>query len=227
MDSTEERRATNWVTALRGVVGSSAIGAERCEFCGCPLAPRHVHLIEPESRRLFCACGPCVVQNAAAGSARYRQVSGDVTWLGDFKLTDELWEALLIPIDMAFFHRSSARGGILAHYPGPAGAVESTLDLTAWGSLVESNPLLSTLREDIEALLINRIDGARAYYRVSIDRCYELVGAIRKQWHGISGGQGVRDAIGAFFAALDSQARPFGSPHATTGNGNEHPDARS
>ena len=35
--------------------------AERCELCSAPLAHEHQHLIEPQTRRLVCACDPCAL----------------------------------------------------------------------------------------------------------------------------------------------------------------------
>jgi hypothetical protein len=64
--------------------------------------------------------------------------------------------------------------------------------------------MLETLAPDVEALLINRTKGARQYYRVSIDRCFALVGVIRSSWKGISGGVEGWEAIGRFFSALDA-----------------------
>jgi hypothetical protein len=55
-----------------------------------------------------------------------------------------------------------------------------------------------------EALLVNRIDGAREYYRVPIDRCFALVGLIRTCWRGLSGGAEAWQAIRHFFAELRS-----------------------
>ena len=75
----------------------------------------------------------------------------------------------------------------VAIYPSPAGPTESLLSLEAWNDLAERNPVLAELEPDVEALLVNRTQGAREYYRVSIDRCYALVGLIRKRWRGLSG----------------------------------------
>ena len=107
--------------------------------------------------------------------------------LGDFTLSDTQWSAFQIPIDMVFLFRSSATGRPVAIYPSPAGPTESLLSLEAWNDLAERNPVLAELEPDVEALLVNRTQGAREYYRVSIDRCYALVGLIRKRWRGLSG----------------------------------------
>jgi hypothetical protein len=117
-------------------------------------------------------------------------------------MTDAEWDALRLPIDMAFLFDSTPDGRPVALYPGPAGATESLLSLDAWGQLAASNPALADLEPDIEALLVNRLDGAREYYRVPIDCCFALVGLIRTRWGGLSGGADAWQAIRDFFAQL-------------------------
>ena len=130
--------------------------------------------------------------------------------LSTFRLTDAQWESLLIPINMAFFFHSSVTGGVTVLYPSPAGAVESLLQFDAWEEIVEDNPVLNHLQPDIEALLVNRIQYARGshaeYYIAPIDKCYGLVGHIRANWKGLSGGSEVWDGIAHFFDSLRSQA---------------------
>ena len=121
---------------------------------------------------------------------------------------------MLIPISIAFFVKSSARSGVIALYPSPAGATESQLDLSAWEELEAGNPLLAQLEPDTEALLVNRVGDAREYYRVSIDHCYELVGVIRAGWRGVSGGTKVWEAIRQFFDALKTGRSREGHFHA-------------
>lgn len=210
-------QGANWVASLRQFVGEPQAVVEHCELCHAPIDESHSHLIEPQSRQLLCACPPCALLFSNTQNSRYRRVPTRLTRLQDFELSDEQWDALLIPINMAFFFRSSPHQRVLAMYPGPAGATESTLDLQAWGDLVAANPVLDELEEDVEALLIHRVAQAREYYRVPIDRCYALVGEIRTHWHGVSGGQDSREAIQAFFAALraeTSDAAQAGAVHA-------------
>ena len=73
---------------------------------------------------------------------------------------------MLIPIGMAFFFRSSVAQKIIALYPSPAGATESLLDLEAWNDIVAGNRTLNEMETDTEALLVNRVNGARDYYLV-------------------------------------------------------------
>jgi hypothetical protein len=108
---------------------------------------------------------------------------------------------------MAFLHTSTSSDGVRAFYPSPAGATESMLSLEGWSQLVAENELLSSLEPDVEALLINRVSGARDHYIAPIDRCFELVGLIRISWRGLSGGKEVWERIDAFFTELRGAAR--------------------
>jgi hypothetical protein len=132
----------------------------------------------------------------------YVRVPQETRMLEGFRLSDAEWDALGIPIGLAFFFYSTPEKRILALYPGPAGPTESLLTLDAWSGIVAHNPVLTELQPDVEALLVNRINGAHEYYAVPIDRCYALVGLIRTHWHGIAGGEEARDAISAFFSDL-------------------------
>jgi hypothetical protein len=122
--------------------------------------------------------------------------------LRDFDLSDAEWRGFRIPIDLAFVFRSTAARGPVAIYPGPAGVTESQFSVDAWSQLVAANPALADLHPDVEALLINRMNGAREYYLVSIDRCYALIGLIRKHWRGLSGGAEVWEAVRDYLQGL-------------------------
>ncbi len=71
-----------------------------------------------------------------------------------------------------------------------------------------ANPVLATLEPDVEALLVNRVRGARGHWIVPIDECYALVGLIRTRWRGLTGGARCGRQIGRFFEELDRRARP-------------------
>jgi hypothetical protein len=194
------------INVLRRFVRPRATAAERCDLCGADLAQEHTHLFEPPTRQLFCSCEACAILFSGQTETKYRRVPRRVRYLADFRLSDAQWESLLIPIGMAFFFHSTPAGRNVALYPSPAGATESLLDLSAWTSVVEENPVLRELEPDVEALLVNRVRGAADYYVAPIDECYKLVGLIRAGWRGLSGGAEVWQAIEGFFAELKEKS---------------------
>jgi hypothetical protein len=182
---------------------------ERCELCNAGLAAEHAHLLALANRELLCACEACAILFSGQDAAKFRRLPRRLRALPDFRLTDEQWEAMNIPVGMAFIFFHSAAGRVMAYYPGPAGATESLLDLESWQDLVRDNPILGQLEPDVEALLINRVRGARAYYTVPLDQCYKLVGVIRLGWHGLSGGTAVWGDVQKFFDELQARATPL------------------
>jgi hypothetical protein len=191
--------------APAGVPGSSR--EERCDLCGEPLSPGHRHLVDVESRRLLCACRACVVlfDRPGAGGGHLRLVPTRRQRLDGFRLDASDWEQLRIPVQMAFFFRSSAAGRVVALYPSPMGATESLLQLDAWSLLAAANPQLGELEPDVEALLVSHARGMREHWRVPIDDCYELVGLIRSNWRGFGGGEQVWSELERFFDDLSSR----------------------
>ena len=192
----------------------------RCEMCSRELADQHRHLLEIANQRVLCACEACALLfSADVAEAKYRRIPQRTRFLADFRLSDAQWDSLLVPINMAFFFRSTPRKRTVAMYPSPAGPTESLLELESWNEIVDQNPVLQTLEPDVEALLVNRIGRMIAqgpqtdaqepeYFLVPIDECYRLVGVIRASWRGLSGGKEVWERIDAFFAELRSRGRP-------------------
>lgn len=192
---------------------------ERCDMCGAPLATEHDHLLDPEARKLVCACTACAVLFSGQANLKYRRVPRRVRRLEDFHLTGRQWEDLRLPIDLAFIYRSSTQDRMVASYPSPAGATESLLSLEAWEEIATGNPVLREMEDDVEALLINRVGQASGrepeYYLVPADQCYRLVGLIRLHWKGLSGGPTVWGEIATFFGELQEMASPTaGRQHA-------------
>ena len=182
---------------------------ERCELCNQPIGPDHRHLLDTSSRELKCTCRPCslLFDREAASRGQYRLVPERRLRLDDFELSDLTWEELRLPVDMAFFFRSSAENRVMAFYPSPMGPTESLLALDAWTQLERENPVLGSMRSDVEALLVNRARGARRHWLVPIDDCYRLVGLIRTRWKGLTGGREVWAQIARFFDSLDRRSR--------------------
>ena len=193
------------LAALRRVT-AKATDAEYCQLCAAPLPQKHPHLVDPPNRRLICACGACSILFEENGTTRYRRVPRDVRLLTDLEIDDTFWNALSIPIGLVFFFRSSASGDVLALYPSPAGPAETKIDEELWAELTALHPALASLRDDVEALLVNRIQTAREYFIVPIDECYELTGLVRQCWRGFSGGEEAWERIGGFFQGLRSRA---------------------
>ena len=181
---------------------------ERCELCSVGLRPDHPHLIELAQRKLLCTCDACAILFSGQG-VKFKRVPRRVRSIPAFNLNDAEWNALMVPINMAFFFRSSLENRVVALYPSPAGATESLLSLSAWDSLVADNPVLARMEPDVEALLVNRVGERRLYYLAPIDVCFELVGLMRTHWRGLSGGEEVWREIDAFFARLEERARPL------------------
>ena len=117
-------------------------------------------------------------------------------------MTDAQWDDLRLPISLAFFFHNSSVGRVVAVYPSPAGPIESLLPLDAWQELAAANPGLQEMTPDVEALLVNRVRPNGEYYHVGIDECYKLVGILRTNWHGLSGGAPMWEKIDAFCADL-------------------------
>lgn len=179
---------------------------EVCELCAAPLGPIHQHLLEVEKHRVTCACDPCAILFVDSARQRFRRIPRDVYRLPEFAMDDVEWDSLLIPIQLAFFVNSSTAGRVVAQYPSPGGAMESSLDLEYWDAIVEHNPVLKRFAPDVEALLVNRISDPPQYYRAPIDHCYRLVGIIRTHWRGLSGGSEVWREIEKFFQQLNQLA---------------------
>ncbi|WP_316528736.1 DUF5947 family protein [Kitasatospora brasiliensis] len=184
---------------------------EQCAFCGRDLPAGHRHLVDTEERALACACTACglLFQQPGAAGGRYRTVPD--RYLADpaGELDQRAWSALGIPVGTAFLFRNTVLDQLLAFYPGPAGATESELDEDTWQRALGGSRLADALEPDVEALLLRRTEERVACYLVPIDVCYELVGRLRRCWHGFDGGAEARAELDAFFARLADRARPL------------------
>jgi hypothetical protein len=184
---------------------------ERCDLCGAPLREPHRHLADLDASQLRCVCRPCslLFDRRGAGGGHLRLVPDRRLRLDHFELSSEAWDELRIPVDIAFFFRSSRAERVMAFYPGPMGATESRLELASWSELERANPVLRSMEPDVEALLVDRARGANRQWLVPIDDCYRLVALIRTRWRGFSGGRDVWLEIDRFFDELNRHARPM------------------
>jgi Family of unknown function (DUF5947) len=182
----------------------TAYHPECCDLCAETLPPGHRHLLDLANAELMCACGACAVlfDDQAAGGRHYRLVPRRRTELTGLRLDGQLWAALGIPVDMAFFTRSGAAEEVIAHYPSVAGALRAAVPSDSWQRLADLNPPLAGLDTDVEALVVNRTKGAADHWILPLDDCYRLTAVLREHWTGFSGGAQVWDRIRSFFGAL-------------------------
>src|SRR3712207_6376668 len=185
---------------------------EHCELCSEPIPPQHRHLLDVSTREIMCTCRPCSIlfDREAASEGKYRLVPDRRLFPEDFEMSDVQWTSLRVPVDMAFFFYSTPAEKVTAFYPSPMGPTESLLGLSTWEELEENNPVLGGMERDVEALLVNRTQGAREHFLVPIDECYSLVGLIRIHWKGLSGGQEVWKEIDRFFETLKARSKTVG-----------------
>lgn len=191
----------NGLTALKSFLRKPP-EPERCDLCSAPVPAQHRHLIDPQTRRIVCACDPCALLFPGTGQTKYISIPRDVLYLENFNLTDPLWNSLGIPIGLAFIFSSRISESVTAIYPSPAGCTEVPLDPECWQEIMAENPVLARVQPDVEALLVNRIDGARDSFIAPIDECYRLAGLIRKHWRGFSGGAEAWEHVNEFFGGL-------------------------
>jgi len=212
-------RLRQFGAARRHAVDEQRAGASRetaCELCGAGIQAQHGHLVDLANRSILCVCPGCYLlfMHDGAGGARFRAVPTRFERLPDFGAAHGPWDALDIPIGLAFFFKNSATGRVTAFYPSPAGATESELPLASWEALTQAVPAVATLASDVEALLVRRTADGTTAVLVPIDACYELVGVIRVTWRGLQGGDEMWHAVDQFFDSLIARAdrSGFGSP---------------
>lgn len=199
---------------------------ERCEMCVAPVGEEHSHVVDLEHRNLMCTCRGCYLlfTPEGAGGGHYRAVPDRYLSFPHFQLSPGQWDALQIPVSVAFFFLNSTLDRVAAFYPGPAGATESLLSLDTWDEVVAANPVLAGLLPDVEAFLVrtDRAGGGSGSgpgsgpgsecFLVPIDACYELVGQLRRLWRGFDGGTEARRALDDFFHGVRRRARPVNEP---------------
>ena len=164
-------RRSTWATIVGNGTCSAALSAHSAAIrAQAARARRSVRAVRhAASWRIISTCwnstsgrslAPAILARSSSAAMRGSVTSefpATCTGSDDFKMDDQEWESLLIPINLAFFVHSSAAGRVVAQYPSPGGAMESSLDLEYWDRIVERNPILKKFEPDVEALLVNRI----------------------------------------------------------------------
>jgi hypothetical protein len=174
---------------------------ERCELCGTPLEDAHRHVLDVEAGELRCACRACglLFGRPVAALGRYRLVPRRRV-----RLPDPGGDTGA-PVGLAWYV-VQPDGTVEIRYPGPAGATSGVVDAPTWNRLVTAWPDLARLEPLVEALLINTTHGRREHWIVPVEDCYRLIGVLRAEWTGLSGGRTVWPAVDEFFAGLDRTA---------------------
>ena len=196
------------LSALRSFARSRP-PVERCELCGSELGGDHPHLLNRASRQVACSCDACAILFCGQEGAKFLRVPRRILKLEGFQFTDMEWDAMTLPINLAFFLRGQ-NGETTVLYPSPAGIMESMIELPGWLASFGRDKALASLEPEVEALLVNRIGEHHSYFLIPLDAGYRLVGLIRTKWRGLSGGPEVWGAIAEFFASLERQATPVG-----------------
>jgi uncharacterized protein DUF5947 len=196
---------------IRANRAAPVAAGERCEMCSEDIADEHQHVVNLEGRQLMCVCRGCyLLFTDTEAELRFRAIPDRYLVFPDFALDRRAWEALQIPVGLAFFFHNSTLDRTVAFYPGPAGATESELDLAAWKEICDTDQRAATIAADTEALLVRVPEDESASpqaYLVPIDACYEFIGRLRMMWRGFDGGQDVRNYIDDFFNSLDARAK--------------------
>lgn len=174
------------LAALRRFAAGAA-ALERCASCAAPLPETHAHLLAGE--HVTCACAECAAREPA------RRVPPRKEPLAPEAVPDAMWEALDLPIGLFWLLAPTGSRGPLAAWPSPGGVVHAPIAPEAWSRAARESPALAALAPEVEALLVHRVQGAREQWLVSIDRCFELAGAVRRTWRGLSGGPELQAAL--------------------------------
>src|SRR5262249_39549021 len=148
--------------------------SEQCEFCSVPLAIAHRHLLEVATRKIICACDPCALRFENVIGGRWKMIPPRARQLSGLQISEAQWEALALPIDLAFIFYSTPKQKSIALYPSPAGVIESLLPLESWQNILTANPQLQDMQPDTEALLARKALTDHEYYIAPIDKCFEL-----------------------------------------------------
>ena len=162
------------------------------------------------------ACRPCYLvfaPHGAGGSASARCQIGSCP-SPDFVLSSAQWDALQIPVGVAFFFMNSSLNtsprSIQAPQAPPSRCcrsirgIRSSMRIPIWPRLCPTSK-----RSSFAAGIVDPEAAQAECYLVPIDVCYELVGELRRLWKGFDGGTEAHAALDEFFDRVRTKARPL------------------
>jgi hypothetical protein len=189
---------------------AAELAAGACGLCGAviPADPHHEHLLEVETGRLLCGCLACALLFDSAGETRFWRLPRGVRRVPELRFEPADWEALGIPIRLAFFVRGAPNetGAAKAVFPSPAGPVTSSLSTEQLALLEERHGAFGALQPGVEALLVAELATCAGAFRLPIDACFRLVGLVRQKWRGLAGGAELESELAEFVQALSRKA---------------------
>ncbi|HEY4181552.1 MAG TPA: DUF5947 family protein [Kofleriaceae bacterium] len=184
---------------------------EACELCGAPIAALHAHVLARADRAVRCACDACSI--LMQGSERFRTIPRDRTRLAVPQI--DAWLARLrVPVGIAAITRFDDGRTQLA-FPGPAGLAVAELEAETWDALCLDVPALRSLAPETEAVIFANFASTASgplcgAWRVGVDVVYQLVGAVRTAWVGLSGGPEAMTALATVLREIDATAADGG-----------------
>ena len=183
---------------------------ETCEICREAVGPEHNHLVDLERRTLMCACRLCWLLFApeGAGGGHYKAVPERYVAFPDLELSHGEWDALQIPVSVAFFFLNSSIDRVAAFYPGPPAQRNHSCRWTRGTSSRWRTPSWPRSSRTSRRSWCGPTRGAPSTecFLVPIDACYELVGRLRTLWRGFDGGREANEALEEFFAGIRARA---------------------
>ena len=138
--------------------------------------------------------------------------AGPLSGLPGLRAGPPRWEALQIPVGLAFFFRNSALDRTVAFYPGPGGRHRvrtgpRRLERRSRDADAAGEHARRRRRGPAGPGARRRRPQPPQCYLVPIDACYEFVGRLRMLWRGFDGGQEVREFIDEFFDRVDARSK--------------------
>ena len=100
-------KALGVLRQFRGARRLCSRAVEHCELCSVELIPSTLISLSSLRGNSCALARPAHCSSTARRQAKYKRVLDHIQYLPNFAMTDAQWESLVIPINLAFFFRSS------------------------------------------------------------------------------------------------------------------------